>query len=154
MFHLHGSRWSRCVTMLLGAEPMRPVWTRFGQIIDVVCTVPRGNLARFATLGLIAALLVLPGFALWGAIRPSRPGAAARSATALSDAFADARYAVGTEESLERKYRLQHSAEVRGLHQARAVAPVEALDRALAVAGADNAIPINRSLASHVRYLA
>ena len=43
------------------AEPMRPVWRRFGQIIAAVCTLPRGNLTRFATLGLIAALLALPG---------------------------------------------------------------------------------------------
>jgi diguanylate cyclase (GGDEF)-like protein/PAS domain S-box-containing protein len=142
------------VTLLPHAEHMLPAWTRVRRIIGVACALPRGHLARLATLGLIALLIAMPGFAVWGAVLTYQAGAAARQATALSDAFADARYAVGAEESLERKYRLQPSAEVRGFHRDAAVSLTQALGRASAFAGAGDLTMINSVLASHVRYLA
>ncbi len=142
------------MTLTPHAEHTHPAWTRVRRIIGIAFTLPRGHLARVATLGLIAVLIALPGFAVWGAVLTYQAGAAAWHATALSDAFGDARYAVGSEESLERKYRLQPSAEVRGLHRDAAVSLVQALARASAFAGAGDIAVINSILASHVRYLA
>ena len=142
------------MTLTPHAKHTRPAWTRVRRIVIVACTLPRGHLARLATLGLIALLIALPGFAVWGAILTYQAGAAARDATALSDAFGDARFAVGTEESLERKYRLQPSAEVRGLHRDAAISLIQALGRASAFAGAGDLAMIDSVLASHVRYLA
>jgi diguanylate cyclase (GGDEF)-like protein len=48
-----------------------------------------------------------------GSDRRCGPTQSARAATALSDSYARARFAVGEEESLERKYRLEPSREVR-----------------------------------------
>ena len=70
------------------------------------------GVGRLASLGLVALLVFLPSFALWGAFSTYRAGEAARAATVLSDAFEEARYAVGAEESLERKYRLDPSPEI------------------------------------------
>ena len=110
---------------------MRSAWTRVRRGIGIVCAVPHANLAGLASIGLVTVLIALPAFALWGAMRTYETGAAARHATELSDSFGDARYAVGAEESLERKYRLQPSAEVRDSHRAAAVALAQALGTVL-----------------------
>ena len=87
-------------------------------------------------------LVVLPGFALWGALSAYNSGEAARHATALSDAFEEARYQIGAEESLERNYRLEPSPEVRQCHRDAATPMVAALERAQLQAGAANTATI------------
>ena len=57
-------------------------------------------------------------------------GVAAELATEVSGAFEEARYSVGAEESLERKYRLEPSPEVRAKHKKAAAMLVTALQRA------------------------
>jgi diguanylate cyclase (GGDEF)-like protein/PAS domain S-box-containing protein len=73
---------------------------------------------RLAFFGLAAVLVLLAGFAVWGALTTYRAGTAAKHFEELSDAFDAARAAIASEESLERKYRLEPSAEVRQRHRA------------------------------------
>ena len=104
---------------------------------------------RLATLGLLAVLLVIPGLALWAAVATYQAGLATRHATELSTAFVQARYSVGAEESLERKYRLEPSPEVRAMHAAAAAEMVEALQWAAGLGTGD----LSAVLAVHARYL-
>ena len=62
-----------------------------------------------ASIGLAIVLVVLLTFALLSALLTYRVGSAAKQASAQSDIFNNARYDVGAEESLERKYRLEPS---------------------------------------------
>jgi diguanylate cyclase (GGDEF)-like protein/PAS domain S-box-containing protein len=71
----------------------------------------------------------------------------------LSDAFEQARFAVATEESLNRKYRLQPSAEVRGRHQEAATSLLAALERARVVGDPADGVLISDVLAMHKEYL-
>ena len=73
---------------------------------------------RLASFGLACVLILLAGFAFWGALTTYRAGTAAKHFEELSDAFGNARAAVASEESLERKYRLEPGAEVRKRHRA------------------------------------
>jgi CHASE3 domain sensor protein len=73
---------------------------------------------RLATFGLVSVLILLSGFAFWGALTAYRAGTAAKHFEELSDAFDGVRAAVASEESLERKYRLEPSAKVRQRHRA------------------------------------
>jgi CHASE3 domain sensor protein len=86
--------------------------------------------SRLASFGLAGVLIVLSILAFWGALSTYRAGNAAKHSSELSDAFDDARSAVAAEESLERKYRLEPSAEVRGGHHEAAVSLIGALERA------------------------
>jgi diguanylate cyclase (GGDEF)-like protein/PAS domain S-box-containing protein len=112
------------------------------------------DVGRLASLGLVAVLVALPGFAIWGAVATYQYGADAKLATVLGDAYEQARYAVGAEESLERKYRLEPSAEVRARHHAAAASLVDALARAKALGGPDDASLVGAALLSHQEYLA
>ena len=68
---------------------------------------------RAATAGLAAVLVLLTGFALWAAFSTNRAARQADRLSQLSDSYQQARFAVGAEESLERKYRLEPGAKVR-----------------------------------------
>jgi diguanylate cyclase len=71
------------------------------------------TVTRMATIGLAAVLALLTGFALWAAHSTDRAARQAIRLSNLSVAYQDARFAVALEESLERKYRLEPSPEVR-----------------------------------------
>lgn len=135
------------------ARAQLPIRTWVGRVAGPVRIGTGGRLCRLPLLGLFVVLLGLPGFALWGVIRTHESGMAAQRAALLGDAFTDARYAVGAEESLERKYRLQPSEQVRALHRAAAAAMTEALSRAEALAGAKDAALIESVLTRHTHYL-
>ena len=75
---------------------------------------------RAASIGLCVVLLFLTGFSVWVAFATNQAAINTKHASALSDKYEQARYAVGAEESLERKYRLEPSAEVRAKHRAAA----------------------------------
>jgi PAS domain S-box-containing protein len=107
-----------------------------------------------ASLGLIAVLIALPTFAIWTAISTYRYGADVRVATAVSDAYDQARYAVGAEESLERKYRLEPSPEVRARHREAAQSLLDALVQAEAIGGQRTSCLLGDLLPRHREYMA
>ena len=108
-------------------------------------------IARFASLGLVVVLVAVPGFALWAAITSFQAGAVVQQSSDVNGAYRGARYAVAEEESLERKYRLEPSDEVRARHRAAAAAMVTALERAGSL-GASRGF-IDEELAAHAQYL-
>jgi hypothetical protein len=71
------------------------------------------NTTRLAGFGLAAVLLLLTGFAVGATLVTNRAVARATKATNLNAAYERARYAVGEEESLERKYRLEPGPDIR-----------------------------------------
>ncbi|MCA1648437.1 MAG: EAL domain-containing protein, partial [Chloroflexi bacterium] len=78
-----------------------------------------------------------------------------QQSTIEQNAYEEARYAVAAEESLERKYRLQPSPEIRELHAAAANSLVTQLRFAASVADAGQDIAhIDDILTTHARYLA
>ena len=105
-----------------------------------------GHLASFGLAGVLIALSI---FAMWGALSTYRAGNAAKHFSKLSDAFEQARFAVATEESLNRKYRLQPSAEVRGRHHEAATSLLAALERARVIGEPADGVLISDVLAMH-----
>lgn len=80
-----------------------------------------------ALAGLCAVILAVGGFALWSARNTNEAAAESAAATRLANAFERARYAVGAEESLERKYRLEPGPDVRKRYDAAAASFVGAI---------------------------
>jgi CHASE3 domain sensor protein len=108
---------------------------------------------HFATFGLAGVLIVLSIFALWGELSTNRAANEAKRFSELSDAFEQARFAVAAEESLNRKYRLQPSAEVLGRHREAAASLSAALERARGLGEPADRSLINDVLAIHKEYL-
>jgi diguanylate cyclase (GGDEF)-like protein len=75
---------------------------------------------RVALGGLAVTLLVLSAFGVSSALRTSRATERVRVSSELSDAYQGARFAVGQEESLERKYRLEPGPAVRAKYDSAA----------------------------------
>ena len=109
--------------------------------------------AHLATFGLAGVMVVLAVFAVWGSLSTYRAGSAVKQFNELSDAFEQARFAVATEESLERKYRLEPSPKVREWHREAAAALSAALDRARRLGEAADGVLIGEVLAMHAEYL-
>jgi diguanylate cyclase len=110
--------------------------------------------ARWAPVGLGVVLLVLTGLAVWVGVSTSRATTAAARAGETSAAFEDARYAVGQEESLERKYRLEPSPQVRDLHGAAGRDLTAALRAAAASGDARQRAVVRNVLMRQTAYLA
>src|SRR6185437_13809666 len=90
---------------------------------------PAINLVQLvASACLAVALLALSAVATWSAFATSDAASTATHAGRLADAFNVARFDIGAEESLERKYRIEPSADVRAQH----LAAKKDLDAALA----------------------
>ena len=85
--------------------------------------------SRLASLGYPTVPTAFPGFALWGATSTYQAGVAIRHATELSNAFEAGRYTVGTESSLERKYRFEPGQAVLSRYQAGAADMLAARQR-------------------------
>jgi diguanylate cyclase len=95
---------------------------------------PGINLVQLvASACLAVALLALSGVATWSAFATSNAADTSDRASRLADAYTLARFAIGSEESLERKYRLEPSSAVRASH----LAAKADLDTALAAVSAD-----------------
>eukprot|EP01037_Dinobryon_pediforme_P021207 gene21207-22014_t len=77
-----------------------------------------------------AVLTVLAGCALSGAYLSYQTGIATGTAISVSAALEQARYAVATEESLERKYRLDPGSDIHQMHQKAGADMLSALKRA------------------------
>ena len=71
------------------------------------------TLAKASSAGLFAVLLGISAFAVWSGVSTCQVAARAIASNTLSDHYAAAAIAVATEESLERKYRLEPGPEVR-----------------------------------------
>jgi diguanylate cyclase (GGDEF)-like protein/PAS domain S-box-containing protein len=109
---------------------------------------------RFAWIGLGSVLGFLALFALGIALTSHAAGDSVRVASVLSDAYDDARSAVGAEESLERKYRLEPGPDVQEQFDAAAAALVGALADARAAGTDDDARLVAQLLALHDTFLA
>jgi diguanylate cyclase (GGDEF)-like protein len=109
--------------------------------------------SRLASFGLASVLIVLSFVAVWGEFSTNRAAHAAKRFSELSDAFEQARFAVAAEESLNRKYRLQPSAEVLGRHQEAAISLLAALENARRLGEPADRALISDVLAIHKEYL-
>src|SRR5689334_8552068 len=72
---------------------------------------------RWAGVGLAVALLALTTLSIVGAASTRHSADLVRRSASLAEDYNSAHSAVAAEESLERKYRLEPSPEVRGLHR-------------------------------------
>jgi diguanylate cyclase (GGDEF)-like protein len=102
---------------------------------------------------LAAVLVLLTGFALWAAFSTNRAARQADRLSRLSDAYQQARFAVGAEESLERKYRLEPGAEVRAKFNGAAGSLLAALHEVQRRGDVQDQILVAQIEAQHVRYL-
>lgn len=110
--------------------------------------------ARVAWFGL-AGLLVLIGVSAIGiTMATNQASDAVTGSTALSNAYEAARFAVASEESLERKYRLEPSPEVLQRHKAAGDDLVAALKDASAIGTSDDVRLVTELLDLHRAYLA
>jgi len=108
---------------------------------------------RLATAGLVAALALMPALVFWGALENYHAGIASKQANEASDAFQQARYSVGAEESLERKYRLEPGPQIREMHARAAADLVSWLRKARSLDRGENVIAIDDVLSKHAAYL-
>ncbi len=115
--------------------------------------LPPMTAGLLASLGLAGVLLALAGFGVWAAFATFRAGQAVRHGTEHAEAFEDARFAVGAEESLERKYRLSPEPEIKAAHRAAADDLVAALRRAIELDDASERPLAEGVLATHALYL-
>ena len=117
-------------------------------------SILRTNTTRLAGFGLAAVLLLLTGFAVGATLVTNRAVARATKATNLNAAYERARYAVGEEESLERKYRLEPGPDIRARYNL-AVADVLGAMREIGRIGNKADVRVaRRVLLEHGPYLA
>jgi signal transduction histidine kinase len=106
-----------------------------------------------ASSGLALVLLFLTGFAIWAALTTNQAAGVAKRANELSDYYQQARYAVGAEESLERKYRLEPGPEIRAKHRAASADLLAALQSIRQGGDASDQALVDGVLDAHDRYL-
>jgi diguanylate cyclase (GGDEF)-like protein/PAS domain S-box-containing protein len=95
----------------------------------------------------------VPTLIFWGALQNYRAGIASQLANEASDAFQQARYSVGEEESLERQYRLEPTQEIRARHTQAAAEMVSWLEKARARERGVDVAAIEAIVAKHATYL-
>ncbi|WP_053064230.1 putative bifunctional diguanylate cyclase/phosphodiesterase [Caballeronia mineralivorans] len=115
--------------------------------------VPSSSGRILATTGLAMALSLVPALVFWGALENYHAGVASKKANEASDAYQQARYNVGAEESLERKYRLEPGQEIRDKHAQAAADLVSWLTKARSLEQAENIVAIDDVLVKHTAYL-
>lgn len=98
---------------------------------------------RLALSALAAVMVALAVFGMWSANRTAAKSRSASNATTVAYLFEQARYAVGQEESLERKYRLEPGAGIRARFRLAGQDLVKALRGVRRIAG-----PADRALAA------
>jgi diguanylate cyclase (GGDEF)-like protein len=109
---------------------------------------------RASVAGLLVVVCVLAGFSIVAQTRIAARSQRADQATRVSELYQDARFWVGQEESLERKYRLEPGSEVLGLHDqaeqnvVRDLRRLPRLDRSPATAAS-----VGRLLRMHADYV-
>ena len=110
--------------------------------------------SRIASGALVLVLLAVSVFAVWTSQATSTAASRAVAANHLSDLYAQATSAVGAEESLERKYRLEPGPEIRVSYDAAAAGLVAALGQVRRDGDAGDRVFVDRVLARHRGYLA
>jgi diguanylate cyclase (GGDEF)-like protein len=113
----------------------------------------RHGVGHLASFGLAGVLVVLAILALGGAVSTYRVANSAKRLSELSDAFEQANFAVAAEESLNRKYRLQPSAEVLKRHHEAAASLLTALDHVRALDDSVDSLLISDVRGMHKEYL-
>ncbi len=113
----------------------------------------RFRLEDLATNGLIVVLITVGAFAVWSSISTGRLGAEAIVSSVLSDHYALAATAVATEESLERKYRLEPGAEVRSRYAQAAADLQAALAKVSRDGAAEDRLLVDEVMKAHAPYL-
>jgi diguanylate cyclase (GGDEF)-like protein/PAS domain S-box-containing protein len=108
--------------------------------------------SRLASFGLAGVLIVLSIVAVWGEFSTNRAASAAKRSSELSDAFEQARFDVAAEESLNRKYRLQPSAEALGRHREAASSLLAALETARRLGDPADRALVSDLIAIHQEY--
>lgn len=103
---------------------------------------------RLCIGGLFVVVCSLSGFAILTESRVAGEAVRTEKAARLSDVYSDARYWVGQEESLERKYRLEPSSEVLQLHDVAEASLVADLQE---VAAIDRSAASRRAIARLMR---
>ncbi len=111
------------------------------------------NRGRLAWLGLATVLVALTLFALLISVASHIAGNSVESASRLQDAYQRARYAIASEESLERKYRLEPGPGARADVRRAAADLVTALDDVQASGTVDDARLAMEVRQLHVTYL-
>jgi diguanylate cyclase (GGDEF)-like protein len=109
--------------------------------------------SRIASGALLLVLLTVSVFAVWSSQAISNAASHAFAASDLSDHYAQAANAVGTEESLNRKYRLEPGPAIRTLDNAAAADLVAALGHVRHDGGAGDRVFVDRVLAQQRDYL-
>jgi diguanylate cyclase (GGDEF)-like protein len=107
---------------------------------------------RIALAGLGAVIVALTAFGLWSNERATDASQAATAATRLSDVYERARFAVGEEESLERKYRLEPGPAALASYRAAVAGLAAALDE-IRRSGPEHRQMATQLLRDHTRYL-
>ncbi len=109
--------------------------------------------SRLAGAGLVLVLLAVSLFAVWTSQATSQASARAVKANGLSDDYEAAATAVGGEESLERKYRLEPGTDVQARYDAVADRFVAALGRVRSDGDAADRAFVDATLVQHREYL-
>jgi diguanylate cyclase len=112
-----------------------------------------GRRSRVASGALVLVLLGVSVFAVWTSRATSIAAEDAVAASALSDDFAAAATAVGAEESLERKYRLEPGPEVRIRYDQAAASLISALGKVRLDGDDADRVIVERVLRRHASYL-
>ncbi len=110
------------------------------------------QLGPWISAALALILLLLTGFALGTSWLTQGVTQDVKHATGLSDQFTEARYWVGAEESLERKYRLEPGPEPLAAHQAAETALEQALVNVRAIGSPAARVLVDQLLIDHARY--
>lgn len=110
-------------------------------------------ISRLMSIGLTTILLALTVFSLWATLTTQQAAAHTAVSEYLNDQYQQARFAVGAEESLERKYRLEPGPEPLAAHTA-AAADLDTTLQHIADAGnASDRRVVEQILAANQRYL-
>jgi diguanylate cyclase (GGDEF)-like protein len=110
-------------------------------------------MSRLMSVGLTTILLALTVFSIWASLVTQRAATHTTVSEYLNDQYQQARFAVGAEESLERKYRLEPGPEPLAAHTAAATALVTALQNVAHAGNASDRRVVEQVLAANQRYL-
>ncbi len=139
--------------MTATAPPVPPTPGRLSSLSPSSADDGVARRSRLAGGALVLVLLAISVFAVWSSETTSRASVRAAQATGLSDDFAEAANAVGGEESLERKYRLEPGPDVRARYDTVAAAFVAALGKVRRDGDAGDRTLVDVTLARHQDYL-
>jgi hypothetical protein len=110
-------------------------------------------ISRLTSAGLTTILIALTAFSIWATLTSQQAANRTTVSEYLNDQYQQARFAVGAEESFERKYRLEPGPEPLANHTAAAAALVTALHNIAQRGDAHDRTTVEYILATHRLYL-